>query len=217
MKKLLLLGMGPGNGLAIARRFGRGGFEILMVARSEERLAAFKNELEKEGITSRFYAADLTDSAGFGLVLQRIVAENGPINGLHYNASAFNPARPSEIDLAVFMDDFRTNVVGAIQAIQAVLPSMKLRGEGFIFLTGGGTAIDPPANLASLGIGKAAIRNLAFSLADECHPRGIQVATITICGFVQPGGRFDPDLLAEKWWQLAGLRKEDWPTEVVWK
>jgi len=215
--KLLLIGMGPGNGLAIARRFGREGFHILMVARSEEKLTAFSAELAAEGIRSTGYAADISDESAFGALLTRIAAEHSDIGILHYNASAFNPAKPSEISIPVFEKDLRINLIAAVMAVQAVFPQMKKRGSGAILFTGGGTAFHAPPQLASLAIGKAALRSLAFTLAAECRPLGIHAATITIDGMVKAGTRFDPDLIADEFWRLYRQPAAEWETEVIWK
>lgn len=213
--KILLIGIGPGVGLATARRFGRGGFEVLMVARKEQRLKEFEKLLAEEGIKSVGYAADIADEGSFVRLLENIVAAQDDIEVLHYNPSAYNPAPPSEISLPVFLSDLKINIVGGLLASQAVLPQLKARQSGAIFFTGGGTAFQAPPMLASLGIGKAGLRNLAFSLAQECHPLGIHVATITICGAVQPGTKFDPDLIAAEFWRLYCQPKESWETEVV--
>jgi len=215
--KLLLIGMGPGNGLSIAKRFGREGFEILMVARNENKLKEYEAELGSAGIRTKGYAVDIADEDSFIRLLEHIVAEHPDIEVLQYNASAFNPAPPSQISLPVFLNDLKINVIGALLASQAVFPQMKNRQRGTIFFTGGGTAMQAPAALASLGIGKAGIRNLTFSLAQECKPHGIHVATITIGGMVQPGTKFDPDLIAGEFWRLYQQPKEAWETEVVWQ
>jgi NAD(P)-dependent dehydrogenase (short-subunit alcohol dehydrogenase family) len=215
--KLLLIGMGPGNGLSIARRFGKEGFEILMVARSAEKLAEWVSTLSAEGINARAYSSNIADTSAFSALLGSIVASEGNIDLLHYNASAYNPARPSEIQLPVFLDDLNVNITGALLAAQAVFPAMRDSGNGTMFFTGGGTAFKAPAMLASLGVGKAGMRNLAFSIAEECAPLGIRVATVTIAGMVQPGTRFDPDNIAEQFWQMYQQPKENWTTEVVWE
>ena len=56
--------------------------------------------------------------------------------------------------------------------------------------------------MASLGVGKAAIRNLAFSLFADLKDSGVHAATVTICGMVAPGTAFDPDRIANAYWQL---------------
>ena len=207
--------MGPGIGMSVAKRFGKAGFEILMVARSVEKLREFEAELQAEGIRARAYTADIAEEETFQALLRHIAAEHADIEILHYNASAYNPATPSQISLPVFMNDLKINVVGAVLAVQAVFGQMKNRGRGVIFFTGGGSAFKAPANLASLGVGKAAIRNLTFSVAEEGLPYGIRTATITISGMVKAGTPFDPDIIAGKFWEVYQRPAGDWETEVV--
>ena len=214
--KLLLVGMGPGNGISIAKRFGREGFEILMVARNEDKLNRYVTELSGMGIRAQAYSADIADSESFMQALETILSTHSDIDILHYNASSYNPAMPSQISLPVFLNDLNINVVGALLAAKAVFPQMKDRGHGTLFFTGGGTALQPPALLASLGVGKAAMRNLVFSIAEEGAPLGIHAATVTITGMVKAGTRFDPDLIADEFWRLYQLPKEQWETEVIW-
>lgn len=204
-------------GLSIARRFGREGFEILMTARNAGKLKEFYDQLAAEGIQSRYYASDIADIDVFRKQLAAVVSEHPDISVLVYNASSYNPAKPTDINLDVFVKDFHINVTGALLAVQAVLKQMEPRHSGMIFLTGGGTALQAPAVLASLGVGKAGLRNLTFSLADECHSKGIHVATVTICGMIQPQSRFDPDDIAEKYWGIYQQAPDEWETEVMWQ
>lgn len=213
--KLLLIGVGPGIGMAVARRFGQAGFDILMIARTADKLTEFEQELAALGINSRGYAVDIADEAAYSALLAQLAAEHPDLEVLHYNASAYNPAPPSELPLAVLHSDFQINTVGALIAVQAFFPAMKIRSGGTIFLTGGGSALKAPPELVSLSIGKAGMRNLALCLADECQPLGIRVATVTVCGMVQPGTPYDPDRIAGEFWRLYQLPRGTWETEVV--
>ncbi len=213
--KLLLIGMGPGIGLSVVRRFGREGFEVLMVARSAEKLAHLEQELAQQGIRSRGYACDIAEEAAYEALLQQLASEHPDVEVLHYNASAYHPALPTAIALPVFHTDFSVNVVGALLAAQAFVPRMKERGGGTVFVTGGGSALKAPAELASLSVGKAGVRNLAMCLAEECAPHGIRVGTITVCGMVQPGTKYDPDHIADLFWQMYQTPAAQWKREIV--
>ena len=215
--KYLLIGIGPGNGLSLARRFGRSGFDILMVARNAAKLREYETQLAAEGIRAQGYAADISDSAAFQQTLENILAEHPQVDVLHYNASAYTPALPSQVSPQIFLEDLKTNVLGALIAAQAVLPQMRGRGQGTLFFTGGGSALQPAPIMSSLGAGKAAMRNLMQSLAQECEPLGIRVATVTICGSVKAGTKFDPDDIAEAFWQLYQQPVEEQETEVIFK
>jgi short-subunit dehydrogenase len=131
--------------------------------------------------------------------------------------AAFTPGKPSAIWFAQLIKDFQVNVAGALVAVQQVLPAMKAKGRrGTILLTGGGLALCPAADAASLAIGKAGMRSLAFTLAQELKDSGIRVGTVTICGTVQPGTHFDPDAIAQAY--LALHKASDTPeTEMIYK
>jgi NAD(P)-dependent dehydrogenase (short-subunit alcohol dehydrogenase family) len=64
-------------------------------------------------------------------------------------------------------------------------------------------------------VGKAALRNLAFSLAKELEPSSIQVATVTIRGTIAAETRFDPERIAQEHWRLHRQPRESWQREVL--
>ncbi|NJL35119.1 MAG: short-chain dehydrogenase, partial [Chloroflexaceae bacterium] len=89
--------------------------------------------------------------------------------------------------------------------------------RGTILFTGGGLALDPYAQYASLAIGKAGLRSLTYTLGAELEPQGIHVATVTIAGTVQPGTFFAPDLIAEQYWNLHTQAPGTWQREIVYR
>jgi short-subunit dehydrogenase len=200
-------------GLAIARRFGREGYSLGLISRREQRLAESTAELGKSGIRSESFAADASDVKALRTAFADIESRLGPPEVLVYNAAGATAANPSSIDAEGLVQDFRVSVVGAVVAAQAVIPAMRARKAGTILFTGGGFAFEPIPVMASLGVGKAAIRNLAFSFAKELESDGIHVATVTIGGVVKPGTAFDPDVIAEEYWKLhqqpAGSRQRE--------
>jgi short-subunit dehydrogenase len=212
-----IAGMGPGVGLAVARRFGAEGFGIAMLARRAERLAEFERELQAADIEAHGYAVDLGVEARVRGAFQRIEAELGRPSVLVYNASARSPGLPTSLSERTLLADFRINAVAPLWCVQEVLDGMMEAGRGTILLTGGGLALAPQADAASLSIGKAAIRSLAFSLAQELEPAGIHVATVTICGFVQQGTPFAADLIACGFWRLHAQKAGEFETEIVIK
>lgn len=206
-----IVGMGPGVSLAVAQRFAKEGFAIAMIARNVGKLAGF----DVPG--SRTFAADAGEESSLRSALSQIAESMGPTGVLVYNASSLHPGRVSQLRADDMAADFRVNVMGAAIAAQAVLPAMRAAGKGTILLTGGGLALDPAADYASLAVGKAGIRNLAFSLASECERDGIHVATVTICGFVQEGSKFSPSKIAEEYWRLHSQSKGSWDREVIYR
>jgi short-subunit dehydrogenase len=92
---------------------------------------------------------------------------------------------------------------------------MQQRGRGSILVTGGGLALDPWPRMCSLAVGKAGVRSLALSLHKELAPQGIHAATVTIAGIVEKGTRFDPDAIANVFWELHGQAKGSFEAERV--
>ncbi|MEQ8359882.1 MAG: SDR family NAD(P)-dependent oxidoreductase [Cytophagales bacterium] len=216
-KTLILVGMGPGNGAALARKFGKEGYKIYMIGRTEEKLAKFKKELEAEKIKADYKVANAGDEEHFRLAFKHIFLEDESPDVLIYNASVLKPRIPSRLIPDHVVRDFRTNVVGAIIAAQEVLPSMKKKKKGTILFTGGGLSINPHFEYSSLAIGKAALRNFTFSLEQEYKDYGIHVATITINGMVKKGTKFDPEKIAEEFWKLHNQKEKDWETEIIFE
>lgn len=108
-------------------------------------------------------------------------------------------------------------MAGALTAVQCVLPSMQAAGRGTIIFTGGGFALEPAADYASVSLGKAALRNLAFSLAHEMRGTAIHAGTVTICGMVKPGTHFDPNLIAETFVEFHKQPRDGFDTELMYR
>ncbi|MEJ0045425.1 MAG: SDR family NAD(P)-dependent oxidoreductase [Rhodospirillales bacterium] len=212
----VIIGMGPGVSLALAERFGSAGYAIGMVARQEAALLAAEARLGVEGITAKGAPADTADEAELRGAITALEDALGPIEVLIYNAAAMHPGLPSQTTAEQAIADFRVNVVGALIAAQAVAPTMIAAGRGSILLTGGGFALQPSAQFASLGIGKAAIRSLAFTLAEELAPAGIRVGTVTICGMVRRDTPYNPAAIADAFFTLHQQRATD-PVEYVFQ
>jgi short-subunit dehydrogenase len=203
--------------MAVARRFGREGFRLVLLARRAESLDALVAELAQEGIAAQSFTADAADAESLRQALGQVAAQLAPPDVLVYNAAVLRQGEPSVLDAAVFLDDMRVNVAGALVAAQAVLPQMRARRQGTILLTGGGLALAPAPPYASLAAGKAALRNLCYSLGAEVEPDGVHVATVTIAGFVQPGTHFDPAQIAEAYWTLHTQEPGQWEREIVYQ
>jgi len=214
---ITIVGAGPGVGLAVARRFAREGFRVALVARRPDALAEYTAELARAGYEAHGFAADAGDEASLRKAFADIKEKLGGSRVLVYNAAVLKMAPPSQVRVEDFVHEFRINVAGALVSAQAVLDDMKAAGAGTILLTGGGFALSPMAQFASLAVGKASIRNLAGSLAGEFEPLGIHVATVTICGIVKAGTHFDPDQIAEAYWTLHAQEAGKWEREIIYR
>ncbi len=216
-KICVVIGVGPGIGLAVAKRFGKEGYHLVLMARRAEALEGYIADCESAGFKAVGFTADVSDTASIATAFARVKAELGNPEVLIYNPSILREGVPSMLDPEQVVADFRINVVGGLICAQQVIPTMKENSAGTILFTGGGLALNPAPPYSSLAIGKAGLRNLTYSLHAELKEAGIHVATVTVAGFVKTGTHFDPDLIAEEYWKLHAQEEDQWEQEILYK
>jgi len=215
----LVIGVGPGIGLAVARRFAREGFALGLVVQSSEHLAEFRAAVHQAGAPEVYaLAADAADADALKRAFDQVKAEHGGApEVLVYNTSKGPSAPASQLRPQDLMGEFRVDVLAALECAQMAIPAMRAAGRGTLLFTGGGIALAPQASQAGLSIGKAGLRSLALCLAEELEPEGIHAATVTVAGFVQPQTPFNPDAIAQHFWDLHAEPREAWRREVLVK
>jgi NAD(P)-dependent dehydrogenase (short-subunit alcohol dehydrogenase family) len=226
VKVAAVLGVGPGLGATVARRFARESFAVGLMARGEESLAAAREEVEALGGTALAVTADATDAASVASSFDRVREELGEPEVFVYNAGAFQMGGILELSPEQFDDCFRANCSGAFYGAQQVLPAMVERERGTIILTGATAALRGSARFAALATGKFGLRALAQSMAREFGPQGIHVAHVIIDGQIntprlreaQPDREesttLSPESIAETYWQLHAQDPTAWTLEL---
>jgi NAD(P)-dependent dehydrogenase (short-subunit alcohol dehydrogenase family) len=215
----VVAGVGPGIGLAVAKRFAREGFHIALLARRGAALRGFAAEMAADGDAAHAFEVDLAQPSMIHRAFQTIEETLGSPSVLIYNAAAWHEGDPMQLDPDLFTADLSLCATGALVCAQAVYPQMKRRAQGSILLTGGGLALNPEygAHLVSLTAGKAAMRGVALALAAHLEPMGIHVATVTVTGRVGPQTAFDPDRIADEYWYLHTQTRGNWTREIIFK
>lgn len=198
----MIVGSGLGVSAGVARKFGTHGFSIALVARTRASLDTQVALLQGRGIEASGFVADVTETEELALAFAAIEAEMGSPAVLVYNAGANTVSEPSQLSSADLLRDFSVNVGGALDSARLVIPAMRERGSGTILFTGGMLGVNRVSSRASASIGKAGLRNLAFTLSGELGPQGLTVGTVTIGGVVEAGTYFDPDEIANAYWDL---------------
>jgi len=200
---LLLIGAGPGVGGAVARRFAEGGYHVTLVARSTDGLAKLADALSDTAAVIDTLTADASDPEGLRATLASVYASGSAPGLLVYNASVLAPDSLLTSDVAHLHETYDVDVVSAIVAAQVAGPAMQAAGGGTILFTGGGFADHPVPALATISLGKAALRSAATLLGADLAGDGVRVASITIAGQVVRGTAFDPDRIAETYWRIV--------------
>ncbi len=221
-KVAAILGVGPGLGAAVARRFAHEGFAVGLMARSEESLSATQEEVENVNGQTLAVQADAMDAASVASAFEEVRGSLGDPEVFVYNAGAFRMGGILEVSPEDFDDCFRANCCGAFYGAQQVLPAMVERGRGTILLTGATASMRGSANFAALATGKFGLRALAQSMAREFGPQGIHVANVIIDGQIntlRARERFpdreehtmlSPDAIAETYWRLHAQDPTAW-------
>jgi len=218
MRHAIVVGVGPGIGLATAQRFGREGFTLSVLSRNPQPHA---DALSSEGYEAHAYPADAGDPTSLKAALESALEQSGPAEVLLYNAARLQPGGNLALEPQELMAAFAVNVGGALLSAQTVLPGMLAshssgteQGHGTVLFTGGGLALNPNARYGVLALGKAALRSLALTLAQELEPQGVHVATVTVAAWVQPGSE-TAHKIAQHFWELHGQARADWQSEII--
>ncbi|MDT7566352.1 MAG: hypothetical protein QOG76_4976 [Pseudonocardiales bacterium] len=214
MSGAVIIGAGPGIGLAVARRFAREGLPVALVARTRATGDAVAAAVAPAGVRVVALTADVTDEAALRAALDTAAAELGQPDVVVYNAALIRPDTIGELSVRAHQDAWAVNVVGAVNAAAQVAPEMARRGSGTFLITGG--MPEPVPGYVSLTLGKAGVRSLVGLLDAEYGPAGVHVASVTVAGAVAPGTAFDPDDIAEYYWRLHTQPRGQWDTELLY-
>jgi NAD(P)-dependent dehydrogenase (short-subunit alcohol dehydrogenase family) len=209
---LVVVGAGPGVGASVARSFGRAGYDVALVARSQERLTALGEQLQAEGITTGWTAADITNVDALAAAIERFGSHAGHLDVLHFNPSAFRQKNPLSLSPDELLEDVRLGVAPLLTMVQAARPFL---GRGARISATGSQAADRPWHeAASLGVQKAALRNLVRSIDATLRDDGIRAVSVTVNGTLEKGTEFDPDRVADAIHAAVTRPDEGWSVEV---
>src|SRR6516165_1492845 len=182
MKKpvCVVVGVGPGNGAALARRFAAGGYAVALLARG----ASFSRALAAEINDARAYECNVADERSVKETFARVRAELGEVDVVVYNAGSGSRGSIEEITPEAFEAAWRVNALGSLLVAQQVIPAMKRAGAGSIIFVGATASLRGMPRTAAFAPAKAAQRILAESIARSLWPAGIHVAIVVLDGVV---------------------------------
>lgn len=195
----VVVGIGPKNGAAFARRFAREGYQLALVSRRTE----LSNELARELGDASAYGCDVSDPLQVQRTFASIQSAQGTPEVLVYNAGSGVWKTAEELTAAEFEQSFRINALGLLCAAQQVIPGMRQRGHGQIVVVGATASLRGRPKTAAFAAAKAAQRSLAQSLARQHAPEGIHVSLLIIDGSIDAAGSRAQDPQAKR------LRPED--------
>lgn len=217
-----VVGIGPGNGSALARRFSAAGYAIALLSRRTDLSSTLAAALGD----AKAYECDVSDPGSVGSAFGRIRTDLGDVDALLYNAGSGTWGNVEEISPEAFESAWRVNALGTLLSAQQVIPAMKQKGAGSIIIIGATASRRGMPRTAAFAPAKAAQRSLAESMARHLWPAGIHVAVIILDGVVDlPGTRrqmpdkgddffIKPADVAETAYWLTGQPRSAWSFEV---
>lgn len=222
----IVVGVGPGLGAALARRFAQAGHPIAMVARSRDFIDPLAAQIQKNGGRALALTADVGDAAQVGRAFQAVRAKLGAPEVLLYNAGSGVWGTIGEISPEQYEAAWRVNAFGAFLCAKEAVSDMLSKGRGVILFTGATAGVKAGPKSAAFGPAKFAVRGLAQSLARDLGPRGIHVAYVNVDGIIDiPHIRkrmpslknedlLKPEAIAESYWHLANQDPSAWTQEL---
>ncbi|WP_199487852.1 SDR family NAD(P)-dependent oxidoreductase [Actinomadura spongiicola] len=151
-RTLVVVGAGPGLGMGVARAFGRQGFRVGLIARTQSRLNALVTDLADLNIEAAAFTADIRDRDSLTAALDVARDALGPVDVLQYSPSPSGPITNAvQTTVESMTAQFELHMLGAVTAVGRVLPDMRARGSGTLLLTTGVSSTIPAPFLANVG------------------------------------------------------------------
>ena len=219
----VVVGVGPGLGWSLAKRFVEGGLHVVACSRNPGKLAS---RAAAEGLDVSFEACDATMPADVARVFSKVAREHGAPAIVAFNAGAYERGGILDIRPEDFERCWRVGCFAGFLVGQAAARLMVPAGAGTILFTGATASLRGGAGFANLASPKFALRAVAQSMARELGPKGVHVAHVIVDGQIEsearagllaergPSSLLPADAIAESYWQLHRQPRGAWTHEL---
>ncbi len=218
MKKLItIIGSGKGISQGVAEKFGKEGFKVALIARTESKLQEQVKQLSEKGIEAFYAVANVADADSLKNALYSIRDKEGHAEVILYNAAAVSVMDILEQNWETIKQNLDITVGGYFNLMKMVLPFCLKENKGKLFVTGGGFALGGDDQWTSLSVGKAALRNLVQAFQKKAKGSNVHIAQLTVCGYVNPADeKYSPKLIAEQYWKLYQQKPNEFEYEIIY-
>ncbi len=199
----LITGASSGIGAIYADRLAKRGYDLILVARNQDRLSALAQRLTSEtGRSVETIAADLNDKADLARIEIKLRTDTG-ITLLVNNAGVGAAAPLLASDIEKMDEMIRLNVSALTRLTYAAAPGFVARGGGTIINISSIVAISPETLNGVYGGSKAFVLAFSQSLQHELADKGVRIQAVL------------PGATATEFWDIAGLLVHNLPTAIV--
>jgi len=217
---MLVLGAGPGLGMSVAHRFGKEGYAVALISRSDKRHSDYLQALDATGVDAAAFTGDAADPAQLRVAVDAARKHFGRIDVGYYGPAAMMSLAGdiSTLDGAGAEEALRS-VVPGVEFASLLIPELTERGSGGLLFAGGLSSVVPMPALGGLALAAAALRNYAITLNAALQPAGVYAGTITIGGLIERGDihgamQANPDLFGDI---SASTLNPDDLADTIWR
>jgi uncharacterized protein len=174
----LVTGASAGIGKELARRFARGGHDLVLTARRVDELQTLADELRTAGVAAHVCPADLSDPVAPRTLFDEVAAAGLTVDVLVNNAGfgVYGPFVDADPDRLLAM--LRVNVLALTDLTRLVIPGMVSRGRGRVLNVASTAAFQPGPLMAGYYATKAYVLSLSEALAHELRGTGVTVTCL---------------------------------------
>lgn len=178
----MITGATSGIGLATAKVLAKDGYDLVLAARSEDKLEVVKEEIQKEGVSVHTFKLDVRNSEEIKTVAEKVLTTIGTPDVLVNNAGLARGLEPyGETNTEDILQMIDTNIKGLFLMTRALLPAMVKRNKGHIVNLGSTAGLYAYAGAAVYCATKAAVKTFSDGVRIDVIDTDIKVTTI------QPG------------------------------
>jgi NAD(P)-dependent dehydrogenase (short-subunit alcohol dehydrogenase family) len=175
---VVVSGVGAGLGRAIAVRSALAGADVVLAARTEERLADVAEEVKAAGRRAVTVPTDITDDASAQHLARAAVDAFGRVDTLVHNAFAMPPMRDlTKVDLDELRASFETNVYAVLRLTRLFAPAL-VESRGSVVMINSAVLRHSRRTFGAYKMTKASLLAAAQSLSTELGPKGVRVNSV---------------------------------------
>lgn len=178
-KTALITGASTGIGAVFARELAAKGANLVLVARSQDKLEALAGELRAKCAGDiHVMPSDLSQPGAIETLVEKALSAGLTIDVLINNAGFGTHGDVSAADPARLVEEVQLNCVAVVELTARLLPSMTSRRSGVILNVASTAAFQPLAHMAVYGATKAFVLSFTEALWAEVKPYGVSVLAL---------------------------------------
>ena len=182
MKKALVIGVGPLNGLGgqLCRKIANSNFEVFVAGRTSSSLDNVVNTILNDGNKAIPIVVDATDENQ----IKNMIKDIGPgLDFAVYNVGNSRPGKIVEMDANYFRESWESGCFGGFLFAKEVIKTFLIeKTAGTLIFTGASASLRGKSNFGAFNSAKGALRNLAQALAKEYAENSIHISHVIVDG-----------------------------------